>query len=64
MIRNDGDRYVYVDALSLAFGDKKYEGTALGNIAGRTLIPPGAKREFVIPGVKGQPTLKLVGPLL
>jgi P pilus assembly chaperone PapD len=63
-IRNDGDRFVYIDALSLDFGSKKVEGTALADIAGRTLITPGAKREFVIPGVSGQPSLKVIGPIL
>ena len=60
VIRNDGNRFVYIDALSLAFGDKTVGGTELGNMAGRTLIPPGAKREFTVKGVSGQPTLKLL----
>lgn len=63
-IRNDGDRYVYIDALSLTFGDTTISGTELGNMAGRTLIPPGAKREFTVKGVSGQPTLKLLSSAL
>jgi hypothetical protein len=64
MLRNDGDRFFYIDTLSLSFGSKVVQGNELGDIAGRTLIPPGAKREFVIPGVSGQPTLKVIGPIL
>ncbi|WP_205479341.1 molecular chaperone [Sphingomonas arenae] len=64
VIRNDGNRFVYIDALSLAFGDKTVAGTELGNMAGRTLIPPGAKREFTVKGVSGQPTLKLLSSAL
>lgn len=63
-IRNDGDRFVYVDNLSLQFGDKTISGFDLANIAGRTLIPPGKIRSFVIPEVTGTPTLKLVTPYL
>lgn len=63
-IRNDGDRFVYVDNLSLAFGDTTVEGFALANIAERTLIPPGRTRSFVVPKVSGEPTLKLITPYL
>ncbi len=63
-IRNDGDRFIYVDALSLDFGGTVVQGTKLADIAGRTLIPPGAKREFLVPDVSGQPTLKMIGPLI
>lgn len=59
-IRNDGNRFVYVDSLSLAFGDKVVEGTPLADIAGRTLITPGATRTFTVPGVSGQPSLKIL----
>ena len=59
-VRNDGQRFLYVDSLALSFGDKTIAGTALADMAGRTLIPPGAKREFVVKGVSGQPSLKLL----
>jgi P pilus assembly chaperone PapD len=59
-VRNDGQRFLYVDSLALTFGDKTVAGTALADMAGRTLIPPGAKREFVVKGVSGQPSLKLL----
>lgn len=63
-IRNEGDRFVYVDNLSLQFGEKTISGFDLANIAGRTLIPPGKIRSFLIPEVTGTPTLKLVTPYL
>jgi hypothetical protein len=59
-VRNDGQRFLYVDSLALTFGDKTVAGTALADMAGRTLIPPGAKREFVVKGVSGQPSLKIL----
>lgn len=59
-VRNDGQRFLYVDSLALTFGDKTVAGTALADMAGRTLIPPGARREFVVKGVSGQPSLKLL----
>ena len=63
-IRNDGNRFVYVDSLSLTFGEKTVAGMPLADMAGRTLIPPGAKREFTVKGVSGQPTLKLLSSAL
>lgn len=59
-VRNGGSRFLYIDNLALTFGDKTVAGTALADMAGRTLIPPGAKREFVVRGVSGQPNLKLL----
>ena len=59
-IRNDGDRFFYIDDLELAFGDKSIGGVQLGQTAGRTLVPPGARRTFTIKGFQGQPTLKLI----
>ena len=58
---NDGARYYYIDDLSLAFGDKTVAGVDLGNLANRTLVPPGARRSFVVPAVSGQPKLTVVG---
>ena len=63
-IQNDGSRFVYIDNLSLKFGDQTIEGFALANIAGRTLIPPGKMRSFVVPEVSGTPTVKLLSPYL
>lgn len=58
---NDGPRYYYIDELSLAFADKTVAGIDLGNIATRTLVPPGARRSFIVPGVTGTPKLTVVG---
>lgn len=63
-VRNDGDRFIYVDSLSLAFPEKTVAGTELADMAARTLIPPGAKRAFAVRGVSGQPTLKTLSPAL
>jgi len=63
-IKNEGTRFLYIDNLSLRFGETVLDGLALGNIAGRTLIPPGKTRSFVVPDVTGTPTLKLVTPYL
>jgi P pilus assembly chaperone PapD len=57
---NSGDRFVYIDSLALQFGADRVEGEALGKAAGRTLLPPGATRTFVVPGVSGTPTVKLL----
>ncbi len=61
-IRNGGNRFLYVDNVSLEFGDTTIEGYELANIAERTLIPPGALRTFVVPGVSGEPKIKLLTP--
>ncbi len=58
-IANEGSRFVYIDDLALAFANKTIAGRDLGNVALRTLIPPGATRTFVVPDVDGVPTLKL-----
>lgn len=57
-IANEGDRFIYVNSLSLTFDGKTVEGEKLAEVAGRTLIPPGAHRDFVVPDVTGTPTLK------
>lgn len=54
---NEGDRYYYVDETTLTFGDKKIGGFEVGAHAVRTLVPPGARRSFVIPDVSGTPKL-------
>jgi P pilus assembly chaperone PapD len=63
-IRNDGTRFLYVDNIALQFASKTVEGEQLANIAGRTLIPPGKVRTFVVPETSGTPTLKLITPYL
>lgn len=63
-IQNAGTRFLYMDNVSLQFGDKTLEGFELANLAGRTLIPPGKVRSFVVPDVTGTPTLKLLTPYL
>lgn len=57
---NSGDRFYYIDSLSLTFSESSYTGLELANIAGRTLVPPGASRTFTIPNVTGTPNLKLL----
>lgn len=63
-IQNEGTRFLYMDNMSLQFGNKIVEGYDLGNMAGRTLIPPGKSRSFVVPETTGTPTLKLITPYL
>jgi len=58
---NDGSRYYYIDELSLAFAEKTVAGIDLGNMASRTLVPPGGRRSFIVPGVTGTPKLATVG---
>jgi len=57
-IANEGMRFVYVDDVALTFENKTVSGQDLGNVAVRTLIPPGSIRTFVVPDVEGTPTLK------
>lgn len=59
-IANEGDRFVYINSLSLSFKGKTVEGEKLGEIAGRTLIPPGGHRSFIVPDVTGMPALKVL----
>ncbi len=56
-LENTGDRYAYIDELILRFADTEFSGVELGAIAGRTLLPPGGRRSFVVPGVRGAPEL-------
>lgn len=58
-LTNNGNRFVYVDELELTFGETRIGGIELGNIAERTLIPPGVTRTFLVPDVSGEPTLRL-----
>lgn len=60
-VANEGQRYFYIDDLALAFADKTIAGIDLGNLASRTLVPPGARRSFVVPGVSGTPKMTVVG---
>lgn len=57
-LANEGERFFYIDDLSMTFaGGRVVEGVALGEIAGRTLVPPKARRSFVVPGVEGSPEI-------
>ncbi|WP_237068628.1 fimbrial biogenesis chaperone [Microbulbifer guangxiensis] len=57
-IGNDGNEFIYVDMLRLKFGNDEVGGFELANIAGRTLITPGAVRTFKVGGVQGAPKLQ------
>jgi P pilus assembly chaperone PapD len=57
-IANEGDRFFYIDDMALDFGGSVLQGPALGDIAERTLVTPGARRSFVVPGVVGEPDLR------
>jgi fimbrial chaperone protein len=57
---NDGTRFIYMNDLNLTFGAKSITGQELARIAERTLLPPGARRSFIIPDVVGEPTLRVV----
>jgi fimbrial chaperone protein len=54
---NEGDRYFYIDTVALDFNGKRITGIELANAAGRTLVPPGARRTFTIENVSGKPAL-------
>lgn len=54
---NEGDRFYYVDALQLTFGTETIGGLELANAAGRTLVPPGKVRSFIVPNVSGTPSV-------
>lgn len=56
---NDGDRFYYVNDVGLRFGRKTYAGVELADIAGRTLVPPGRVRTFVVPEETASPRLVL-----
>lgn len=58
---NDGNEYIYIDDLSLQFGDQKVEGVSLAIAAGRTLLLPGATRTFMVPDVAGIPSVSIAG---
>ncbi|MBW8296716.1 fimbria/pilus periplasmic chaperone [Sphingopyxis sp.] len=64
VIRNEGNRFVYLDNISLRFDETVVEGYELANIGGRTLIPPGASRSILVPNVAGEPTVRLLPPIL
>jgi P pilus assembly chaperone PapD len=59
-IANEGSRFFYVESLSLDFSGTKLSGLKLADIAQRTLVPPGARRSFVVPNVSGTPELTTV----
>lgn len=54
---NTGTRFYYINDVKLDFAGTSIGGIDLANIANRTLIPPGARRSFVVPKVSGTPTL-------
>lgn len=57
-IRNDGDRFVYIDDLTLEIGGQTISGPDLAVMAGRTLVPPSRSRTFLIPDHHGEPVLR------
>ncbi len=58
-LENNGNRFIYMDEFDLGFPKKLVAGTELVRYAQRTLLPPGARRTFVVPSVQGQPTIQL-----
>lgn len=56
-LANEGERFVYLDSLALDFGGKQVTGKALADAAGRTLVPPGGRRTFLVTDVSGTPVL-------
>ena len=54
---NTGNEFVYIDDLTLQVGESKISSYDLANAAGRTLLPPGDKRTFIVPDVRGVPSL-------
>lgn len=56
-LANEGNRFFYINSLALDFGGNRIAGLELANIAGRTLVPPGARRTFNVADVTGTPTL-------
>jgi P pilus assembly chaperone PapD len=56
---NEGDRYFYIDSITLDFNGKQITGTELANAAGRTLVLPGARRTFKVENVSGKAALVL-----
>lgn len=57
-LANEGDRFFYIDSVTLDFAGKRLSGMELANTAGRTLVPPGARRTFRVAGMQGAPTLE------
>lgn len=58
-LANDGTRFVYMNDLSISFGNKTLTGEEVAQAASRTLLPPGGRRTFVVPNVSGTPQVKL-----
>ena len=56
-LANEGERFVYLDSLALDFGGTQVAGKALADAAGRTLVPPGGRRTFLVKDVSGTPVL-------
>ena len=56
-LANEGERFFYIDSVGLDFGRKHVTGADLAKAAGRTLVPPGARRTFTVEGVTGTPVL-------
>lgn len=58
-LENTGARFIYLNDVRIRFGNAEYTGNELANIAGRTLIPPSAKRTILIPNEKGSPDITI-----
>lgn len=58
-VTNEGDRFYYIDQLTLEFPDRTIAGRELADVAQRTLVPPGGRRTFVVPEVAGAPRLSV-----
>lgn len=56
-LANDGERFLYIDELTLDFSGKQIGGMELADAAGRTLIPPAGRRTFTVKDVSGAPVL-------
>lgn len=58
---NDGDRFIYLNELALDFEGKSVGADDLASAAQRTLLPPGSRRTFTVSGVRGTPSLRVIG---
>lgn len=56
-VANEGERFLYVNELTLDFGGTQVGGLELADFAGRTLVPPAGRRTFTVKDVSGQPVL-------
>lgn len=56
-VANEGERFLYINDLTLDFGGKQVGGLELADAAGRTLVPPAGRRTFTVKDVSGAPVL-------